>query len=180
MKCVINRGMQDLVEAKYGTDAWEEIKMLAGCDELFFVIGEDYPNQRILGLVEAASNVAGLSGDEVLVELGKHWVLNTGKQNYPAYYSLAGASPRDFVLNLDRLQFDVAAGGNGRGAPRFRYEELSDGKVLVHYHSTCGFCAVLRGVIQGVGLLFNQEIGVRETGCKEKGKSHCTMEVTFS
>ena len=180
MKGVINRGMQGLVEAKFGTEAWEEIRMLAGCDELFFVTGENYPDQRILGLVEAAAKVSGLTPEEVLIELGKHWVLKTGKESYPAYYSLAGASPREFLKNLDRLHRRAARDGGGPDEPRLRYEEFPDGRLLIHYHSSGGFCPVLKGVILGVGILFDQDITVREIACSKRGNAHCTMEVLFS
>ena len=55
----------------------------------------------------------------------------------------------------------------GAVPPRFDYEELPDGRLLMHYHSQRGLCPVLRGLILGVGLYFNQEVQVKETAAKQ-------------
>jgi hypothetical protein len=38
VKSVINKGIQELVEAKFGAEAWENVKTLAGCEEPFCAI----------------------------------------------------------------------------------------------------------------------------------------------
>ena len=63
--------------------------------------------------------------------------------------------------------------------PKFEYKELPDGRLLMHYFSKRGLCAVLRGLILGVGILFDQELQVKEIACMQKGDSHCIMEITF-
>jgi len=179
MKGIINKGIHDMVEAKYGAEAWERVKSLAGCDEPFFAISLDYPDEMTTALVEAASEVSGLPVETLLVEYGKFMVPNTLKENYSSYFELAGSSPREFLLNMDHVHELATRSVLKAAPPRFDYEELPDGRLLMHYSSKRKLCAVLRGSILGVGLLFDQELQVREIACMHNGDHRCTMEVTF-
>jgi len=179
MKGIINKGIQEMVEAKFGKEAWEKVKSLAGCREPFFAISQDYPDELTLNLIKAASQVSGLSEETVQVEYGKFIVPNTLKNYYPIYFKLAGSSPREFLLNMDRIHQQVTRSIPQARPPKFEYEETPDGKLLMHYKSSRGLCAVLKGLTLGVGLYFNQELQVREMASMHKGESQCTMEVTF-
>lgn len=179
MKGVINKGIQELVQARFGAEAWEQIKARAGCEEPFFAVSEDYPDELTLALVQAAAEVSGLPTETLLVEFGKFWVSHTGKESYPTFFRLAGSSPRQFLLNMDRVHEQATRNIRNAAPPRFTYEEWPDGRLWMHYHSERGLCAVLRGLILGVGIYFNQELQVREIACRHQGAPHCTMEVIF-
>ncbi|MBN1506020.1 MAG: heme NO-binding domain-containing protein [Sedimentisphaerales bacterium] len=179
MKGVINKGIQEMVETVYGVQAWEKVKSLAGCEEPFFAVSLDYPDDMTMALVKAVVDVSGLPVETALVEYGKFMVPHTLKKHYPTYFALAGSSPRAFLLNMDRIHREATRSISMAAPPRFTYEELPDGRLLMRYDSKRGLCAVLRGLILGVGLLFDQELQVRETTCMRKGDPHCTMEVTF-
>lgn len=179
MKGVINKGIQELVETKFGSEQWEKIKSLAGCDEPFFSISEDYPDKMTIDLVNSASEVLGIPLETVMVEFGKFWVLNTGKTSYPTYFKFVGLSPREFLLNMNRVHRQVTRSIPNAKPPSLLYEELPDGRLLIHYKSERLLCPVLYGLILGVGLYFEQELKVTETSCMKKGDSQCTMEITF-
>jgi len=179
MKGIINKGVQDFVTEKFGSESWDRIKSLAGCSEPFFAASHDYPDETTLALVEASSKLSGLSPEEVMVEYGRYVVPNTLKRHYATYLKLAGSSPREFLLNMDRVHSEVTKSIADAKPPRFEYEELPDGRLLMHYHSSRRLCSVLRGLILGVGDLFGQILEVKETSCMQRGADRCTMEVTF-
>lgn len=179
MKGVINRGLQDFVEDRFGSEAWEKIKSLARCEEPFFSISEDYPDSMTTDLVAAAAEVAGLSADTVLFELGKAFVTHTLIPSYPTYVQLAGSSARGFLLNLDKVHKMVTRNMPNAAPPSFLYDELPDGRLLMHYRSKRALCAALRGLILSVGAHFGQDLQVRETACMKNGDAQCTMEITF-
>ncbi len=77
MKGIINKGIQELVEAKFGAEAWGKVKELAKCEKPFFSASEDYPDQMTLDLANATSEVSGLPLQTVLFEFGKFRVSNT-------------------------------------------------------------------------------------------------------
>ncbi len=179
MKGVINKGIQELVESRFGGEAWLKVKELADCNEPFFAVSEDYPDEMTVALVGAVAQVADLDPETVMIEFGKYWVAEVGARCYPSFYKLAGSTPREFLLSMTRVHDQVTCYLEAATPPRFTYEELPSGQLLMHYHSQRGLCAVLHGLILGVGIHFGQELQVRETACMKKGDPHCTMEVTF-
>ncbi len=179
MKGVINKGIHEFVEARFGVEVWERIKQQAGCAEPFFVTSEEYPDAMTLALVAAASEVTQLPADAVLEEFGKYWVPNTGRSTYPTFFQLAGATPREFLKSLNRVHAQVTRNLPGATPPRFEFEDLPGGALRMHYHSARGLCPVFRGLIEGVGIHFGQELRVNETACVRRGDPHCTMEISF-
>jgi len=179
MKGIINKGIQEFVETKFGAETWKKITALAECEEPFFAISEDYPDEMTIALVEAASQISELPVKSVMIEFGKFVLLNTFKNNYPTYYALAGSSAKEFLFNMNRVHSHVTESIPGAIPPKFECEELSDGRLLMHYHSERGLCSVLHGLILGVENLFNENLQVQETACFHQGDSHCIMEITF-
>ncbi|MCK4412518.1 MAG: heme NO-binding domain-containing protein [Candidatus Eisenbacteria sp.] len=179
MKGVINKGIQELIEGRFGADAWAEIKSRAQCAEPFFAISEDYPDELTVALAGAASETLGIPVDTLLVEFGKFWVPNTGRDSYPTFYQLAGKTAREFLLNMNRVHEQVTRNAPSATPPVFTYEEVPDGTLCMHYHSQRGLCPVLRGLILGVGELFEEPLEVVETACAREGAPHCVMEVRF-
>lgn len=179
MKGIINKGIQELVETQFGAEAWQKIKERAGCEEPFFAASENYPDEMTIALVKAASEVSGLSPEEVQMEFGKFWVPNTGKKAYPTFFQIAGSTPREFLLNMDRVHDIVTRTGGNATPPRFTYEELPDGKLIMRYHSKRKLCPVLRGLILGVGILYRKKLEVTEKCCMHQGADYCEMEVSF-
>jgi len=179
MKGVINKGIQELVEERFGVDTWEEIRIAADCDEPSFSLSVDYPDQMTVDLVMATARLMDLSPDETMIEFGKYWVRNTGKRAYPMMYALAGANPRDFLRNMDRVHRQVTVSVPGAKPPSLRAEDLPDGGLAIHYASKRALCPVLHGLILGVGLYFEQELAVEEVSCMRNGAPECTFETRF-
>jgi len=179
MKGIINKGIQELVQAKFGVEAWDKVKKLAKCEEPFFSASEDYPDQMTLDLANAASEVSGLPLETVLIEFGKFWVPNTGAKSYSTFFNLAGKTAREFLLSMDKVHKHVTKSIANARPPSFEYEELPDGRLLMHYQSERKLCAVLRGLILGVGIYFGEELQVKEIACTSNGAPRSTMEVTF-
>ena len=179
MKGVVNKGIQELVEQRFGTEEWEAVRTAAGCDEPSFSPSLDYPDQMTGDLVTAAARCLNLSPDQVMIEFGKYWVPNTGKRSYPSLYALAGNNPRDFLRNMDRVHRQTTMNMAGAKPPSLRTADLPDGGVAMYYDSERRLCPVLHGLILGVGLYFDQELAVQEVHCMRKGDAECVFEVRF-
>jgi predicted hydrocarbon binding protein len=179
MKGVINKGIQELVEAKFGPEAWDKVKETAKCDEPFFSTSEDYSDQMTLDLAKAVSEVSGLPMETVLVEFGKFWVSNTGFETYPTFFKLAGKTAREFLLNLNKVHKQVTKNIRNARPPNFEFEELPDGRLLMHYQSHRRLCPVMRGLILGVGIHFDEALKLKEISCMNNGAPRCTVEVSF-
>ena len=179
MKGIINKGIQEMVEKKFGAQAWKKAKSLAGCEVPFFAISNDYPDEMTVDLIKAASEVSGLSMHTFMMEYGKFMAPNTLKEQYQPYYKLAGSSPREFLVNMPRVHEHVTKNITNAMPPQFEYEELPDGRLLMKYQSNRKLCPILHGLILGLGMLFDRELHVHETACMHRGDSDCVMEITF-
>lgn len=74
---MINRAVEELVRGRFGDAAWESVRREAGVDATPFVAMESYPDEVTFRLVEAASQVLGISPAQVFGAVGEHWVLYT-------------------------------------------------------------------------------------------------------
>ena len=180
MKGVINKGIQELVETQFGEETWESIRREANCDEPAFSPALDYPDQLTLDLVTAASRQLNLSAEDVMIEFGKYWAPNTGKECYPALFAMAGSNVKQFLQNVDRVHRQVTASIVGARPPVLATEVLPDGRLAIHYRSERKLCPVVHGLILGVGVHFDQELSVVEKHCSRNGDEECVFEVTFS
>ena len=180
MKGVINKGVQELIEERFGQDAWDAIRAAAGNDEPSFSPSLDYPDQMTIDLVMAAAQQLNMSPDQVMIEFGKYWVTNTGKATYPTLYALAGDNARVFLTRIDRIHSQVTASVTGAHPPRLKAENLPEGDMRLHYGSQRRLCPVVHGLILGVGEYFSQDLSVNELNCMRRGDAECVFEVSFA
>ena len=180
MKGFINMGIQEMVSTRFGLDAWEEIKSLAGCDEPFFAASLDYPDDSTRALIGAVAKFADLAEKSVMVQFGAYFVSATMAETYPHYFALAGSSVREVLTNLNRIHREVTHGVADAQPPDFTVENLPDGRILLGYDSPRGLCAVVHGIVLGLGQRFNEQVKVREIACISNGDDGCVMEVSFS
>jgi predicted hydrocarbon binding protein len=179
VKGVINKGIQEFIESEFGSATWNKVKQISGCTEPFFVASSDYPAAMTLALIQAASEVSGLSVETVCTGFGRFWVRHTGKETYRSYFAIAGSTARTFLLHMNQIHAHVTHHLTNAHPPEFEYEDLPDGRLLIHYESPHRLCAVLRGIILGIGENFNEPLEVRELSCANRGDNHCTVEITF-
>lgn len=179
---LVNAAVQDLVCTSFGPDKWEAIKVKAGIEEVdtFSRMGQ-YPDEMTYRLVAAASDVLGLSSDEVMIAFGEFWVLYTGRLGYGHLFDIAGNSLRDFLLNLDALHTRVGQNFTQLRPPSFQYDILGDQVLRMHYHSERqGFCPMVIGLLRGLSLRFQSEMSVEHPVCSKHGADHCEFLLTMS
>ena len=63
---LVNKAIEDMVCSRFDEDSWEAIKRRADVDVDVFIAMDDYPDGVTYRLVGAASEVLGLSPEEVL------------------------------------------------------------------------------------------------------------------
>ncbi|MBW2702093.1 MAG: heme NO-binding domain-containing protein [Deltaproteobacteria bacterium] len=179
MKGLINKGIEEMVLALQGEGVWEQVKRKAGIDEPFFAVSLDYPDKMTLDLVRVIAEELGLGERETMIAYGRWIVPHTMKERYPTFFKLAGASPRVFLRNMNKVHELVTRSVAKANPPRFEYEERQDGALLMRYRSERRLCGVLEGLIFGVGDVFDQELKVEIQSCMLDGASSCDMLVRF-
>ncbi|EMI57157.1 heme NO-binding domain-containing protein [Rhodopirellula sallentina] len=180
MKGVVNKGLQELVEHTHGEETWETIRQVVNCDVNSFWPAQDYPDELTIALFIATARHLHVSPDEIMVEFGKFWLNNTGKNVYPKLFALVGNNSRDFLRKLDFIHQQATISLPGTRGFQLRSEELPDGGLRMFYTSDLPLCPVLHGLILGAGIHFNQTLQVQEMQCTRRGDPECAFDVHFT
>lgn len=153
----INDCAESLVVSKFGIERWHDIKAKAGCDvdDGAFIRHQYYDDRSTINLVIAASEILGLSVDDVLEAFGQHFMEFTRHNGYDNMLSCQGSTLRLWLSNLNALHDHLQSSlPKGFVAPVFWCEddEEVEGSILLHYYSERGSLLVplVVGVVKEV------------------------------
>lgn len=143
----INDCTECLVLSKFGQETWHQIKAKANCqvDDGGFLRYKYYPDSDTVELVVAASEVLGISIDDVLHAFGDYFIDYVQDNGYSNVLECLGSNLRDWLSNLNSLHDHLQASyPKGFVAPVFWSEDDKneagevDEAILVHYFSHRG------------------------------------------
>jgi hypothetical protein len=178
---LVNQAVEDLVVTNFGDDKWEEIKSKAGVDVDVFISNESYPDDMTYDLVSAASEVLGASAHDILVSFGEHWVLKTAAQSYGPMMKSAGASLKEFLINLPNFHTRVQMIYPKLQPPRFECSDVGDMSLKLHYLThRPGLTSFVIGLVQGLGKLYETEVTVEAVEKKADGADHDVFTVSWA
>jgi Haem-NO-binding len=180
---LVNKALQNLVCSRFGEDTWETIKRDAGVDIDAFVSMEAYPDDITDNLVRAASEVVGLSAEDVLKAFGEYWVLYTAKEGYGEILKLAGDTLPAFLQNLDNLHTRVGLMFPRLKPPSFWCTDIREDSLRLHYRpgldSRTGLGPFVVGALKGLAIRFKTEIEINQTAHRCQGADHDEFSITF-
>ncbi|MDX2034215.1 MAG: heme NO-binding domain-containing protein [Blastocatellia bacterium] len=177
---LVNKAIEGLIRQQAGEEIWERIKAKAGVEEEFFVGMNPYPDEVTYKLVGAASEVLGLSADEILREFGEYWILYTAQEGYGHLLTMSGRDFKEFLYNLDKLHAHVGANFPSLQPPSFRCTETSDNELVLHYYSgRPGLAPMVIGLLNGLGRMLNTEVAVTHTASRARGADHDEFLVRY-
>lgn len=142
----INDCTECLVVSKFGEETWHKIKEKADCDVVDggFLRYKYYPDSDTVQLVVAASEVLGITVDDVLHAFGDYFIDYVKDNGYSNVLECLGSNLRDWLSNLNTLHDHLQASyPKGFVAPVFWSEDDPDsdpeeGAILVYYYSKRG------------------------------------------
>ena len=178
----INDCTECLVVSKFGEDTWHKIKEKANCDvpDGGFLRYKYYHDSETVTLVVAASEVLGITVDEVLYAFGQYFLDYVRDNGYSNVLECLGSNMRDWLSNLNSLHDHLQASyPEGFIAPVFWSEDDPevDGAILVHYHSRRGSLLVplVHGLVMKVGLdYFDIEINMEQLQLQDENEARNT------
>jgi guanylate cyclase soluble subunit beta len=139
----INVCIENLVIDKYGVDTWHIIKQKAGCEvqDGGFLKLEHYTDKSSVDLAIAASEMSGLTVDQVLEAVGEFWVPYVRREGYENLMSCQGGNLKDWLTNINAIhQHLQATFPNKMNMPQFWCEDSTDGSgaLILHHFSSRG------------------------------------------
>ena len=178
----INDCTECLVVSKFGEDTWHKIKEKAECTvpDGGFLRYKYYHDSETVTLVVAASEVLGITVDDVLFAFGQYFLEYVRDNGYSNVLECLGSNMRDWLSNLNSLHDHLQASyPEGFVAPTFWSEDDPevDGAILVHYHSRRGSLLVplVDGLIKQIGIdYFDIEIKMDQLQLQDEEEARNT------
>ncbi|HUF01717.1 MAG TPA: heme NO-binding domain-containing protein [Gaiellaceae bacterium] len=174
MHGLIFASFRDYLVSEHGEDVASDV---LAAEPLYS--GEAYPDEQFLELLERACGRTALPLDEILFEFGVFTAATTFARLYGALFKMSPTA-RDFLLTVETPIHDVIR----KALPDARPPELAvtdlgeDGLEIV-YTSPRRICAMLRGLVEGTGRVYDQMLRVEELECMHHGASACRLLIQF-
>ncbi|XP_068156138.1 guanylate cyclase soluble subunit beta-1 [Drosophila tropicalis] len=147
----VNYALELLVLKHFGEELWEKIKKKAMVSmEGQFLVRQIYDDEITYNLIGAAVEILNIPADDILELFGKTFFEFCQDSGYDKILQVLGATPRDFLQNLDALHDHLGTLYPGMRAPSFRCTE-QDGELLLHYYSERpGLEHIVIGIVKAV------------------------------
>ncbi len=175
---IVNQAIQGLISENFGKEKWEEVKRVGHVTHDFFLSNESYDDDITYDLVGAASEVLKMPASDVLFAFGEYWVLNTGHKKYGDLMKSGGNSFYDFVKNLPNFHGRIMLIYPKLSPPEFKVEEVSDNELILHYFSSRqGLTDFVRGLVNGLGKLFDTQVEITLTDSSHQEVWHDVFHV---
>ncbi len=158
---MVNKAIEDLVCARFGALAWEQVKRVAGVEVDVFITDESYPDDVTYRLIEGACRVLGRDGGDVLRLFGEHWLLHTARNGYGTLLDAGGQTLPEFLVNLPDFHTRVALLFPNLQPPEFLVTDRTATSLRLHYRSRRrGLEPFVEGILRGVGRRFDTPVVV--------------------
>lgn len=133
--------LEKLVIAKFGVEVWHAVKDKAGCKvkDGGFLKLEHYPDASTIDLVQAASELSGLSVPQVYEAFGTFFVEYIIGEGYEDLLCCQGSTLKDWMTNINAIhQHLQTTFPKKMTMPEFWCEENEDGTLSLFYFSSRG------------------------------------------
>ncbi|XP_018913543.2 soluble guanylate cyclase 88E isoform X1 [Bemisia tabaci] len=147
--------ISDYIKSVYGEEKWEEIRRLAGVEQVSFSVHQVYPETLIPKLAAKAIQILGITEKDFFDQMGVHFVGFVSQYGYDRVLSVLGRHMRDFLNGLDNLHEYLKFSYPRMRAPSFICENESRQGLTLHYRSKRrGFVYYTMGQIREVARHF--------------------------
>ncbi len=177
---MVNQALQALVLEKFGDAVWESIKAKAGVQEVAFVTMHEYPDAVTYSLAGALSEETGVPVPTLLHAFGVFWVSFADRGPWGKLMRESGKCTYELLAALDAMHARIAMSFPALKPPSFRVRPDPDtrhaGAMLLEYRShRPGLAPFVVGLLEGIGLLFQEHVDVTQVAAKGDSGAECDV-----
>lgn len=177
---LVNKSIQDLIVTNFGEEKWIDVKEKSGIEIDYFISTEPYDDAVTYQLAIAASEELGMTVEEVLFAFGEWWVLKTGNEKYGGLMKAGGSTLKEFLINLPLFHDRIRLIYPKLRPPEFEIDEVEDRALVLHYFSFReGLVGFMKGLISGLGKMFDSPVLIDHILSKESGHTHEAFRVSW-
>lgn len=177
---IINKSIEDLVISNYGSEKWNVILEKSGIEQNYFISSEPYDDEVTFKLANAIATEMNMSLGSVLLNFGEWWVIKTTTEKYSGLMESGGSTLKEFLINLPLFHNRVMLLFPKLTPPEFKISDIKDNSLHLHYFSKReGLQEFVRGLIQGLGLLFETKVEIELLKTRQKGDSNEVFKISW-
>jgi hypothetical protein len=177
---IVNKAIQDLVIENFGEQKWIDILERSGIEEDFFISSEPYDDDITFKLAVSVSEEMNMTVSDVLIAFGEWWVIRTTKEKYSGLMESGGTNLKEFLVNLPLFHNRVMLIYPKLTPPEFKVSDISENSINLHYFSKReGLQEFVRGLIKGLGIMFNTPTTIELLQSRDSGDSHEIFKVSW-
>src|ERR1044071_1790066 len=140
-----------------GPEAWEGLLEGAGIGPKLFLAIQEYPDQELAAILDAASSKTGLPVDALLEDfgdfIGPHLMRMYRVYIHPEWKTL------DVIEHTEeRIHRLVRVQHRGARPPYLSTTRRSADEIVVHYNSERRYCALARGIARGIARHYGETL----------------------
>ncbi len=177
---IVNKAIEDLVIANFGEEKWEAIKERSGIDIDFFISSEPYDDEVTFKLAVAVAQEMNMTVGDVLIAFGEWWVIKTTSEKYTGLMQSGGNNLKEFLLNLPNFHNRVMLIYPKLTPPEFKVSDVTENSIQLHYFSKRqGLQEFVRGLIQGLGKMYDTPITIELMQTRNEGSTHEIFKISW-
>ena len=158
---MVNNAFRAYVIDHQGEAAWNDIVERAGLDVGEFGGMTPYDDSVTLAIVGAMVQRSGQSVDDVLRDVGRHWIGFARTTPFANLLAMAGTDFASSIANLDEMHARIQTSLPTIRPPSFACSTRDDGHLEITYHSERdGLFPFVIGVLEGLAAGFGQQLEV--------------------
>ena len=177
---IVNKAIEELVIANFGEEKWEVVKQRSGIDIDYFISSEPYDDDITFKLAQAVSQEMGMTFSAVFIAFGEWWVVKTTKEKYGGLMESGGNDLKEFLINLPVFHNRVMLIYPKLTPPEFRVSDIAENSINLHYFSKReGLQDFVRGLIQGLGLMYKTAVTINLIQTRDEGSTHEIFNISW-
>lgn len=166
--------LKQYVAARLGPSAWGALLDDAAIGPKLYLAIQEYPDQELGAILQAASTRSGLSTTAILQDfgdfIGPHLVRMYRMYILPEWRTL------DVIEHTEeRIHKMVRLQHRGARPPYLSTTRRNDDEIVIHYASERRLCALAKGIAMGIARHYGETIEIRDLTCMHKGAATCEI-----
>lgn len=167
-----------VIEKHGGEDTWKTLLKANGYGYKIFFPVTEYPDEEIVALAQTASSALDVPLPAVLEDFGA-FVGHKLMTFYHMYADNNKWKTFDVIENAGGcIHHAVHKHNPSRKPPFISAHRETDDLLVIRYQSHRKLCAVVKGIIRGLGERYDETFDIEEIQCMHEGARECILNVT--
>lgn len=169
--------LKQYARARLGESAWDELLTDAAIGPKLYLAIQEYPDEELGAILQAACRRTGLSAAAVLQDFGDF--VGPHLMNMYRMYILPEWKTLDVIEHTEeRIHKMVRRQHRGARPPYLSTTRRNDDEIVIHYASERRLCAFAKGIALGIARHYGERVEIRDLTCMHKGAHTCEILVT--